>query len=56
MPPEYKKWVPIVMHRTIKCVIIVIAVVFQRIIAAVHSAVKDGQMLGVGLVRYNKGV
>jgi len=49
---EYRKWVPIVLRKTVQVVALMIAMMLQKGIAAVHSAVRGGRMLGVGVVRY----
>lgn len=49
---EYRKWVPIVLTKTVQTIVVAIALALQKAISAVHSALRGGRMLGVGLVRY----
>ena len=52
IPPEYKKWAePIVMY-TVKTMCISVAWCLQRIISAIHSAVRGGTMVSRNILEY----
>ena len=52
VPPEYHKWIPIIVDYVCKAIAICIAMMLQTMISAFHSAVRGGQMFGQGAVRY----
>ena len=45
IPNEYKKWAKPIVHYSIKTMCISIAFFLQRMISAVHSAVRGGVMV-----------
>merc|ERR1712113_702528 len=52
MPDEYKQWVPMVIEWACKVVAISIAWWIERIISAVHSAIRGGLMFSRMLLKY----
>ncbi|CAK9050483.1 Uncharacterized protein SCF082_LOCUS27838 [Durusdinium trenchii] len=51
IPEDYQKWVPVVTRWTCKALAISLAWWIQRIISAVHSAIRGGMIFGAYLVR-----
>jgi len=52
IPEEYQKWVPVVTRWTCKAIAISLAWWIQRIISAVHSAIRGGMIFGEYLVDF----
>lgn len=53
MPPEYKKWAePLIMY-TLKTACISLAWFLQRILSAIHSAIRGGTMVSRNLLEYS---
>lgn len=52
LPAEYKKWAKPVLHYSIKSVAVSVAWTLQRILSAVHSALRGGLMLSRNLLKY----
>lgn len=52
MPEEYRKWVPVVVRWSCKIFAMTIAWWIQRVISAIHSAIKGGLIFGRILVEF----
>ncbi|CAK9050783.1 unnamed protein product [Durusdinium trenchii] len=52
IPEDYQKWVPVVTRWTCKALAISLAWWIQRIISAVHSAIRGGMIFGAYLVDF----
>merc|ERR1719210_1190195 len=51
-PTEYHKWIPQVINYTCKAIAISIAWTIQRVISAVHSAIRGGLICSRALMQY----
>lgn len=51
-PEAYRQWIPPVIDYLCKIIAVSIAFTLQRFISAFYSALKGGQLLGVGIVRF----
>jgi len=52
VPEEYRKWVPVAVRWTCKIFAMSIAWWIQRVISAIHSAIKGGLLFGHYLVEF----
>lgn len=50
LPQEYKRWAPVIIRWTCKTIAISISWWIERVIAAVHSAIRGGHLFGKHLV------
>jgi len=51
-PEEYAQWCPVLLNYAVKSIAISIAWTLQRMISAVHSAIRGGLMCSRGLLNY----
>ena len=52
IPVEYKRWAKPIVRYSVKCVCISVSFFLQRMISAVHSAVKGGIMVSRNVLEY----